>query len=330
MDDLIERLHDWYDDLDHDANAAAVATSAIWRGSAQRRRRRGVAMSAAAVCVALAIAVGVLIVASSRPGPNTGVKVIASTPTTTPTPAPTEATVAEFPDLELLRAWVAEYLPRVTKTPQRVRAEIVHTQRGATAVYGVQLTGGSFRDPFAGPASALINRGALYLEWNPAIHYPSLVTARAPIDMGRLGRVYALVVGHPTVRAPNGPTCGQAQGPARIASPVVRLDHHVSALPEVLGPPSGTPRITPAQAIDAVNKVGGYSLAPKVKATLATMVGLPGSVEAGRRLVWVLSVQNVEEVPGVGLPVCLAAAVFVDAISGEVLLEVGGGGAADF
>ena len=33
MQDLIERLHDWYDDLDDEANASVVATDAVWRGS---------------------------------------------------------------------------------------------------------------------------------------------------------------------------------------------------------------------------------------------------------------------------------------------------------
>ena len=215
-----------------------------------------------------------------------------------------------------------------------MRVQIVHTTLGAyyqawdssypqsrntTPVYAVQLTGATFVCPCGSPRKQ--TGPALQLAWNPAIHYLSIVSAGPRMDLRPLGDAYTLDVGHPTQPAPSGPVCGQPRGPATTITSITRLDHTVRALPEVFTPPGNT---QPAQsAMDALGAVSSF-LAPRVKATLATMTGPPNAILPGSRLVWVLSVPSVTLTPSIGLQQCGPAAAIIDATTNASLLETEG------
>jgi hypothetical protein len=240
----------------------------------------------------------------------------------------------DFPDLNLLRAWLAPTIAHDARRPSVVRVQIVHTTMGSffaawhasqppthdvRPVYGVQLTGTMFVCPCEAPVKQ--TGPALRLAWNPAIHYLSTVSAGPPLDLRALGAVYTLEVGHPTQAAPSGPVCGQIRGPATTITSVTRLDRTVVDLPEVFTPPRNA---TPAKsATDALRAVSGF-LAPRVKATLATVTGPPNAVLPGSRLVWILSAPNVMLSPSIGFPQCGPAAAIIDATTGANLLGTEG------
>jgi len=261
----------------------------------------------------------------------------AAAPTTTPsTPATSSATAQgaateeNFPDLTLVRAWLAPTIAQSAHRPQLARAQIVRSTLGAfenlrqtslspstdrTPVYVVQLTGTRFVCPCDSPKRQ--TGAALQLAWNPAIHYVSSIEAGPPSNLTRIGRVYDLEVGHPTQPVPTGPECGQTRGPVTTITKVERLAHRVEQLPEVFTPPGNA---TPAvHANDAVRTAGPGFLAARVKATLATMTGPPNAVVPGSRLVWIFSARNVNVAPTIGLPGCGGVAVIVDATTGKQL-----------
>jgi len=119
----------------------------------------------------------------------------AAAPTTTPsTPATSSATAQgaateeNFPDLTLVRAWLAPTIAQSAHRPQLARAQIVRSTLGAfenlrqtslspstdrTPVYVVQLTGTRFVCPCDSPKRQ--TGAALQLAWNPAIHYVSSI-----------------------------------------------------------------------------------------------------------------------------------------------------------
>jgi hypothetical protein len=245
------------------------------------------------------------------------------------------ATGHEFPDLTVLRSWLAPTIAQNANHPAAVRVQIVHTTLGSfftasqasrspmrdpTPVYAVQLTGATFVCPCGAPEK--LTGPALQLAWNPAIHYPSTVNAGRPLDLRALGITYTLDVGKPTQPAPSGPVCGQPNGPATTITSVTRLDHNVLALPEVFTSPGGR---TPAKsATDALRDVMSGALAPKVKATLALMTGPPNAIVPGSHLVWVFSVPSIVQSPSEGLPGCGPAAAVIDATTGENLEWLGG------
>jgi hypothetical protein len=245
------------------------------------------------------------------------------------------ASVNTFPDLNLLRAWLAPAIVESAHVPGWVRTQVVHTTRqafdlaedpanvgrAATPVYGVQLTGTSFVCPcgFPRPTSG----AALRLTWDPAIHYVASIDVGPPVDLERLGSVFDLDVGHPTRPAPDGPQCGQTRGAPTIVTRVVRLGRTVPGSDEVFTPPGDvTPRVSAGDALHGV--IGSYSLAPHVTETLARMTAPPYFVVPGTRLVWVLTASNVELRPNIGLPMCGSVNVLIDATTGRELLESDG------
>jgi hypothetical protein len=242
------------------------------------------------------------------------------------------ASVSTFPDLTLLRAWLAPTIAQNAHAPERVRTQIVHTTRRAfevaedpsnvgapgTPVYGVQLTGTKFVCPCESP---MVTTGAaLRLTWDPSIHYVSSVDAGRPLDLGRLGAVFDLDVGHPNQPAPQGPQCEQSRGTPTTITKIVRLSHTVPETDAVFGPPGAvTPAVSVGDALRAV--IGQYSLASRVTATLARMTAPPYFVVPGTRLVWVLSARDVVLRPNIGLAMCGSANVLIDATTGRELLE---------
>jgi hypothetical protein len=247
------------------------------------------------------------------------------------------ASVNSFADLNLLRSWLASTIAQSAHLPERVRTQIVHTTRRAfeaaedpsndgtvnTSVYGVQLSGTTFVCPCGAPQR--ITGSALRLTWDPSIHYVSSIDAGPPVDLGKLGAVFDLDVGHPTQPAPSGPQCGQLRAPPTTITGIVRLSHTVSQLPEVFTPPgNATPRVSAREALRAVIGSSPYALAPHVTATLARMTAPPYAVVPGSRLVWILSARNVELIPSIGLPTCGSAAAIIDASTNRSLMDLEG------
>jgi hypothetical protein len=143
------------------------------------------------------------------------------------------------------------------------------------------------------------------------------IDAGLPVDLRRLGVVFDLDVGQPKQPARDGPQCDQPRGRPTTITNIVRLSHTVPEDIELFSPPGNvTPRVS---AGDALFAVLGFSLAPKVTATLARMTGPPNSIDPGTRLVWVLSAPNVELLPNIGLPMCGSANAIIDATTGKEL-----------
>jgi hypothetical protein len=269
------------------------------------------------------------------------VRVIATTPTTLPsTSSSPVASVHDFADLDRARAWLAAAITSDAKRPQLVQAEIVRTtlhdfDRAENptgppstapdrAVYAIQLTGTTFVCNSCGGTFAG-NGSALRIAWDPKIHFVATHDVGSPIDPAALGRVYTLNVGRPTTPAPTEPECGQIRGRASTIASETRLDHTVEQIPEIFtSPGSAQPAITAEQALQSLAASTPDFLAPRVTATLAVLNTVGNALVKGPRLVWILSVTNVEVVPSLGLPACGNAAVVIDATSNKSLVAFEG------
>jgi hypothetical protein len=309
MTDVIDELRDWYAAIPVEAVTPEVCDRAVHRGSTLRRRRRTRAVLGA---VSLCAAVALVIAGVTWPSHTTRVGVVATTTVGKPLALPI-ATVAQFHDLELVRAWLAQAITESGADPTLVRVEIARTSGG----YTVQATGSMFKCE----GCLIAQRApALIVQWDPATHYATQERVGQPVDLHALGDVYQLEIGHPTVPAPTRPVCGQEHGRPTTITSVTRLDHDILAVPEVFGSPgSVAPHLSAMQALAGLSQEASVELAPKVKATLAEMAGTPNSLVAGERLVWIFSVGNVEVEPEIGLPNCGSAQVIVDATTGQIL-----------
>jgi hypothetical protein len=344
MDDVRERLQLWYSNLGDEWDAELV-DRAFQRGSTLRRRRRTRA-SVAIALVTIAAVVGVAVDISGR----TPAHVHVTSDVTNPAPLPA-ATTREFADLAMLRAWLAQSMAKNAHEPSLVQAQIVHTTMGAffaetnptlrhdpdpTPIYGIQLTGTSFRSGSTGDTTW---HPARFVAWKPAIHFVSYLGAGQPIDLGLLGRSYRLVIGHPTQRAPQVPVCGQPNGRPTKITAVVRLDHTIKPGDGfVYSPPADLNATVPVgDALKTVvndtqfnSPVPAYrwALAANVKATLAVRVAAPHTKGFSSKptLVWVFSVPSVVAVPldaTWGFASCTSNSVVVDATTNQ---DLGGGG----
>jgi hypothetical protein len=339
MTDLLDDLHEWYAAIDANApDADELIARAVTDGRLVRRRRTRMRASIVTVaCVALAASA----IAIGHRHTST-VRVSATRPTTAQSSAQPVATAHDFPDLDRVRAWLADAITRDAQQPPLVRAEIVQTtlrdfdraelptSRDTAApervVYAIQLTGTTFACNSCG--APLVARGgaALRVAWDPTIRFVADHSAGDPIDLAKLGRVYSLDVGRPTTPAPTGPVCGQNRGRAVTIASETRLDHTVNQLPQVFTPPGrSAPAVSARQALDGLARLGPNFLAPKVDAILAVLNAPSDALVKGPRLVWILSVTNVEVAPNIGLPQCGNVAVVIDATTNSPLVSYEGG-----
>ena len=178
------------------------------------------------------------------------------------------ATDREFPDLNLLRAWLAPTIAQNAGRPWAVQVQIVHTTLGAfylawdssylrrgdgTPIYAVELTGTTFVCPCGAPRNP--TGRAMHLAWNPTIHYPATVSAGPRMDLRALGVAYALDVGtRPCPRRLVGLCAASAAERRRRSRRSHRLDH---ARPHAAGGvhsarQHGSPHPSAANALGAV------------------------------------------------------------------------------